>query len=90
MSPLLFIVLSLARIGTGVLFVLSIITYRRRRTQNYGVLTIAIGILFTRSLIGLGTVLGRVPMPIHHLMEHGFDFTIAALILYAVYQSGPE
>lgn len=90
MSPLLFIVLSLARIGTGVPFVLSIITYRRRRTQNYGVLTIAIGILFTRSLIGLGTVLGRVPMPIHHLMEHGFDFTIAALILYAVYQSGPE
>ena len=89
-SLLLFFVLLLAGIGTGVLFALSIAAYHRRRTQKYALVAVAVGVLFARSIIGLGTVLGRVPMPIHHIIEHGFDFVIAALVLYAVYKSGPE
>lgn len=89
-SMLLFAVLSLAGVGTGILFALGIVAYRRRRTRIYALITVAIGMLFFRSLVGLGTVLGLVPMPIHHLVEHGLDFLIAALILYAVYESGPS
>ena len=87
-SVLLFAVLSLAGAGTGILFALGVVTYRRRRTRIYALITVAIGALFLRSVFGLGTVLGMVPMPVHHLVSHGLDFFIAALILYAVYESG--
>ena len=89
-SVVLLAVLSLAGIGTGVLFFASIVAYRRRRTRRYALITVAVGALFFRSIVGLGTVLGIVPMPIHHLIEHGLDFLIAALILLAVYESGPD
>lgn len=45
--------------------------------------------LFARSIVGAGTVLGYVPMPVHHFVEHGLDFPIAALILDAVYVHAP-
>lgn len=89
-SMALFAVLSLAGLGTGILFALGIVAYRRRRTRIYALITVAIGALFFRSLVGLGTVLGFVPMAVHHLVEHSLDFLIAALILYAVYESGPD
>jgi hypothetical protein len=82
--------LSLAGIGTGVLFSVSLVVYRRRRSRRYALITVAVGALFFRSIVGLGTVLGIVPMVVHHLLGHGFDFAIAALILSAVYQSGPD
>jgi heme A synthase len=81
-------VLSLAGLGTGILFAVSVVAYRRRRSRRYALITVAVGALFLRSILGLGTVLGIVPMPIHHLLGHGLDFTIAALILSAVYRSG--
>lgn len=89
-SVLLFAVLALAGVGTGVLFLVALVAYSRRRTRTYGIITVAIGMLFFRSVVGLGTVAGLVPMAVHHLMEHGLDFVIAALILYAVYASGGE
>jgi hypothetical protein len=50
--------------------------------------TAALGILVSRSVIGFGTVLGIVPMPVHHLIEHGSDFAVATLVLYALYSTG--
>jgi hypothetical protein len=41
--------------------------------------------LVARSIVGIGTVLGRVPMVVHHLIEHTTDFAIAVLILSAAY-----
>ncbi len=89
-SLLLVAVLSLAGIGTGLLFLVSFIAYRRRQTRRYALITVAVGALFFRSVVGVGTVLGLVPMPLHHVIEHGLDFVIAALILLAVYESGPD
>jgi hypothetical protein len=89
-SVLLFFVLSLAGAGTGTLFFVSVVAYRRRRTRMYALISVAVGALFFRSIVGLGTVLGVVPMPVHHLIGHGSDVSIAALILYAVYRSSPE
>lgn len=88
-SVLLLAVLSLAWIGTGLLFFGSLIAYRRRRTRKYALVTAAVGALVVRSVVGVGTVLGVVPMPVHHLVAHGLDFTIAALILSAIYRSSP-
>jgi len=54
---------------------------RRHQTDQYRLISAAVGVLVLRSLIGAGTVLGAVPMPVHHFVEHSFDFLIAAMIL---------
>lgn len=87
--PLLSII-CLAGIGTTVLFLISVIAYRRRRTPQYLLIMTALYALVLQSLIGAGTVFGVVPMIAHHLIEHTLDFLIAVLILYAVYRSGPD
>ncbi len=89
-SLLLLGVVFLASLGTGLLFVVSLFAYRQRRSRRYFLIAVAVGALFTRSIVGAGTVLGYTPMVVHHLIEHTFDFLIAALILYIVLQSGPS
>jgi membrane protein DedA with SNARE-associated domain len=83
-------VIVLAVAGTTLLFLAGLVAYSRRQTRRYLLITVVLGLLVGRSVVGLGTVLGAVPMTAHHLVEHGFDFLIAVLILYAVYRSGPE
>ncbi|MFU8866389.1 hypothetical protein [Natronococcus sp.] len=89
LTPVLLAVIVLAVAGTAVLFCLGVVAYSRRRSTRYLLITIALGLLATRSIVGLGTVFGLVPMTFHHLLEHGVDFSIAVLVLYAVYRSGP-
>ncbi|TYL39036.1 hypothetical protein CV102_07005 [Natronococcus pandeyae] len=89
LTPVLLAVIVLAAAGTTVLFCIGIVAYSRRQSMRYLLITVALGLLMVRSVVGLGTVFGLVPMTIHHLVEHGADFTIAVLILYAVYRSGP-
>ncbi|MHB9285774.1 hypothetical protein ACKVMT_01885 [Halobacteriales archaeon Cl-PHB] len=84
----LLVVLALATIGTLAVFLVGLVAYRRRRTDVYLLLTVALGLLVVRSVVGFGTALGAVPMVVHHLVEHGSDFTIAVLLLYALYRTG--
>lgn len=86
--PLLFVVV-VAGIGTGILFAASLIAYARRRTRQYLLVSVAVGALWLRSAVGAATVLGYVPMPVHHFIEHSLDFFIAAVVLYAVYAHAP-
>lgn len=88
-AAILLVVLGLATVGTATLFLVGLLGYRRRRTRVYFLLTVALGLLVCRTVIGFGTALGVVPMPLHHLLEHGADFAIATLVLYALYQTGP-
>jgi hypothetical protein len=88
-SLLLLGIILLAGAGTGLLFVASVVACLRRRSTRYVLITIAVGALFVRSFVGIGTVSGAVPMIYHHVIEHTLDFTIAALVLYAVYLSKP-
>ena len=89
LAPVLLLVILLAALGTMILFFCGVVAYRRRRSFRYLLITVVLGLLVARSLVGLGTVFGAVPMAVHHLVEHSVDFTIALLILYAVYRSGP-
>ncbi|ELY51699.1 DUF7471 family protein [Natronolimnohabitans innermongolicus] len=89
LAPVLLAVIVLAVLGTTILFGCGIVAYSRRRSTRYLLVTAVLGLLVTRSIVGLGTVFGLVPMTIHHLVEHSVDFSIAVLILYAVYRSGP-
>lgn len=88
-SLTLLIVVALAGVGTGILFVVSFVAYRRRRSSQYLLISVAVGALLARSVVGAGTVLGYVPMPVHHFLEHSLDFAIAAIVLYAVYAHAP-
>ena len=89
LAPILVAVIVLAAAGTTILFCCGLVAYSRRRSPRYLLITAVLGLLVVRSVVGLGTVFGVVPMTAHHLVEHGFDFTIAVLVLYAVYRSGP-
>ena len=89
LAPVLLAVIVLAAAGTAVLFCCGVVAYSRRRSTRYLLITAVLGLLVVRSVVGLGTVFGVVPMTVHHLVEHGFDFAIAVLVLYAVYRSGP-
>ena len=86
--PILAVVV-VAGLGTSVLFAVSLAAYRRRRRAQYRLIALAVGALLARSIVGAGTVLGVVPMPVHHLVAHSLDFLIAALVLYAVYAHAP-
>jgi len=86
--PLLGVVV-VAGVGTGLLFLVSVVAYRRRRSAQYALISVAVGALLVRSVVGAGTVLGVVPMPVHHYLEHSLDFLIAAVVLYAVYAYAP-
>jgi hypothetical protein len=88
-SPVLLAVITCAGVGTGALFLVSLVAYRRRQTGQYRLISAAVGALVLRSLVGAGTVLGLVPMPVHHFVAHSLDFLIAAMILYAVYAYAP-
>ena len=88
-SPVLLAVIACAGIGTGALFLVSLVAYRRRQTGQYRLISAAVGVLVLRSLVGAGTVWGIVPMPVHHFVEHSLDFLIAAMVLYAVYAYAP-
>lgn len=87
--PMLCVIFA-AVLGTGSLFIVSLLTYRQRRSLRYLLITTAVGCLLFRSIVGIGTVSGVVPMPVHHFVEHSLDFLIAALVLYAVLQSTPN
>ncbi|AGB38394.1 DUF7471 family protein [Natronococcus occultus] len=89
LTPVLLAVIVLAVVGTTTLFCIGLVAYLRRRSTRYLLITVVLGLLVTRSLVGLGTLFGLVPMTFHHLLEHGVDFSIAVLVLYAVYRSGP-
>lgn len=88
-SPVLLAVIVIAGVGTGVLFVVSLIAYHRRRTRQFLLISVAVGALLARTIVGAGTVLGYVPMWAHHFVEHSLDFFIAAVVLYAVYAYAP-
>jgi len=88
-GSLLLAVALVAGVGTGILFVVSVVAYRRRKGAQYRLIIAAVGVLLFRSVVGTGTILGVVPMPIHHFLEHSLDFLIAAIVLYAVYAHAP-
>lgn len=89
-SLLLLVVICIASLGTGLLFIVSYIAFIRRQRTQYLLICIAVGLLFLRSIVGAGTVLGYVPMMLHHLVEHSFDFLVAAIVLYAAYEHAPQ
>jgi len=84
-ATVLLVLIGLATLVTAALFLVAAAGVARRRNRTYALLSVAIGLLVVRSLVGLGTVMGAVPMPVHHLAGHGVDLSIAVLVLAAIF-----
>lgn len=85
--PVLVVVLALATIGTIILFGIGLNAYIQRRSRRYLLVSGVLALLVGRTIVGMGTLFGFVPMVFHHLIAHTIDFLTAATLLYLVYQS---
>ena len=72
-------IVSLAVLGLGV------VALAQRRSRSYLLITMALGTLVGRTLVGGLAVDGTVAMEFHHLIEHALDGVMAVLLLAAVY-----
>lgn len=88
-STTLLVLITAAAVGTGLLFAASVVAWYRRSTTQYLLVSLAIGALWLRAVVSTGTVLGVVPMPVHHLLAHSIDLFVAVVVLYAVYAHAP-
>lgn len=78
-------VLALAGIGSGFLVAVSLGAFVRRRSWSYFLVTIAIGTLVLRTILGVVTLGELVSLEVHHLLEHVLDLLIVGLLFGAVY-----
>ncbi len=88
-DSILVVLLLLAGIGSVTVFALAVLTLRRRRSTPHLLIVGALGALVGRTLVGLSVYGGILTIEFHHVIEHGLDVVIAALLLGAVYAVGP-
>lgn len=79
------LVLVVAGLGAAVLVAISGLALYRRRSLSYVLVTLAIGALLLRSLLGTVTLGGLLADPTHHVLEHVVDVVVVGLLFAAVY-----
>jgi len=84
-SPGLIAVVSLAALGTAILFGLAFAAFIRRRSRPYLLLVAAFAALLGRSAVVGFSLLGVLSPTNHHFFEHGLDVVLVALVVAAVY-----
>lgn len=82
--PLLALI-AIAALGSAVLLGLGLGAFVRRRSQSYLLIVAALSALLARSLVAGLSVTGLLSPAGHHLLEHGFDVVLVALVIAAVY-----
>jgi hypothetical protein len=83
--PSLAIVLSVAGVTSVGILALAVVALTRRQSWSYLLVTLAIGTLGLRVLLGVLMLFGLIDLGIHHLLEHVVDILMAILLLAAVY-----
>jgi len=66
---------------------LGAVAFSRRRSRSYLLITLALVALGLKAFLGGLWMLQFVPITQHHLLEHGMDFAIAALLVAAIYDA---
>ncbi|WP_435348296.1 DUF7471 family protein [Haloarchaeobius sp. HRN-SO-5] len=84
-DPLLLGVLGLAALGSALLLGLGLAAYVRRRSRPYLLVALALATIGVRSGVAWVTMLGLLPDATHHLLEHGLDVAMTALVVGAVW-----
>ncbi|WP_336360407.1 DUF7471 family protein [Haladaptatus sp. ZSTT2] len=78
-------VVALASIGGALLLGLALAAFLRRQSRPYLLVALALAALVARSVVAALAMTGTVDTNVHHLLEHGFDVALVALVIGAVY-----
>jgi len=84
-SPGVLVVVSVAGLGTSILLGLAIAAFVRRRSRPYLLIVAAFAALLGRSAVVGFSLVGVLTPTQHHLLEHGLDVAMVALVVAAVY-----
>jgi len=79
------VVLALAGLGSSILIGLALAALVRRRSWSYLLVTLALATLLARTAVAVLTMNAVIADETHHLLEHGLDVVMAALVVAAVY-----
>jgi hypothetical protein len=71
--------------GTALLLGVAFAAFVQRRSRPYLLLVAAFAALLGRSVVAGVSMAGLLPQPTHHLLEHGIDVVLVALVVAAVY-----
>jgi hypothetical protein len=81
------VVLTLAGLGSSLLFVLAVVALVHRGSRSYILITAALSALLARTGTGALLVAGLLSSEYHHLLEHSLDIVMIALLLAAIYSA---
>jgi hypothetical protein len=84
--PLLAVV-TVAAVGTAVLLGLAVGAFVRRQSRPYLLIVAALAALLGRSAVAGLSMTGLFSPVQHHLLEHGLDVVLVALVIAAVYHA---
>lgn len=79
--------IALATVGTAALLGLAIGAFVRRRSRPYLLIVGALAALLGRSAVAGVAAVGLVSLAEHHVLEHGLDVLLVALVIAAVYHA---
>ncbi|WP_321112673.1 DUF7471 family protein [Halorussus salinisoli] len=86
-GPVFVVLLALAGLGSAVVLGLALTALIQRRSRSYLLVTLALATLLARTAVAAMTLTGSVAAGPHHLLEHGFDVVMAALVVAVVYDA---
>jgi len=86
-SPELVVLLGLAALGSSLVLALALAALVRRRTRSYLLVALALSTLLARTGVAALSAAGAVGAESHHVLEHGLDAAMAALVVAAVYDA---
>ncbi|WP_232688377.1 DUF7471 family protein [Halobacterium zhouii] len=81
----LVVALSLAALGSAVLTGTALAVFLRRRSRSYLLVALALAALLARTVVASASLTGLLAGDVHHVLEHGLDVVMAALVVAAVY-----
>lgn len=84
--PLL-VVVTTASMGAALLLGVAVAAFVRRRSRSYLLVAGAFAALFGRSVVAGVSLAGQLSPSTHHLVEHGMDVVLVALVVAAVYHA---
>lgn len=86
-SATLLIFVTIAAMGTALLLGVAFVAFVQRQSRPYLLLVAAFGALLGRSVVAGFSMFGLLPTTTHHLLEHGMDVLLVALVVAAVYHA---
>jgi peptidoglycan/LPS O-acetylase OafA/YrhL len=78
-------ILTVAAAATALLLGVALAAFLQRRSRSYLLIVGAFAALFSRSAVAALSTMGYLSPASHHLLEHGLDVVLVALVVAAVY-----